>query len=769
MVLAAPTPRLQSRLSIRARGVVQGVGFRPFVCRTAVALGLAGFVRNGPDGVEIEAEGSDGALRRLLDALRVAPAPARLTALETRPVGVRGDVAFRIVSSESGAAEAFSLLPDLVTCEACTAEVLDSSDRRYRHAFVSCARCGPRYSVAGALPWDRARTSMVAFEPCARCRAEHDDPTDRRFHAQTLACPDCGPRLATLLPDGRAGETGDEALAAAVATLRRGGIVAAKGLGGFQLLVDARDEAAVRRLRARKRRPDKPLALMLCDVAAASKLVSLTPVERDALCSPAGPIVLARCRQTPDVAPSVAPGVAWLGVMLPTTTLHRLLLDDFGGPLIATSGNRSGEPICAADESALSSLGDVADSILTHDRPIVRSVDDSVVREIAGRIVTLRCARGLAPAPIVAAEPLPPLAALGGDLKAAVAVASGTRILLGPHVGDLENACAHDTVMDTVRGLSELAGVVAPRLAVDAHPGGHAGRLACAADPAAIAVRHHHAHVLSCLAEHGGAPPVLGVAWDGTGYGGDGTVWGGELLRVDADGFERLVHLRHFRLPGGRAAIREPRRAALGALWARFGAAALARDDPPVRHFSARDREALGRLLASGRFAPETSSAGRLFDAAAALLDVRQVCSYEGQAALELESLAVPDPERRAYPMTLCGDVLDWAPLLDALLEDRSAGVPRGVIATRFHRGLACGIVASALWAARETGMSRIVLTGGCFQNALLSELAKQGLARAGLEPLLHHRVPPGDGGLAVGQILAAGADARRLEESAEG
>jgi hydrogenase maturation protein HypF len=767
--LAGPAPSSRSRLSILARGAVQGVGFRPFVCRSAVALGLAGFVRNGPGGVEIEAEGSAAALGCLLAALRAAPAPARLTALETRPVAVQGGVAFHIVASESGAAEAFSLLPDLVTCDACTAEVLDPADRRHRHAFASCARCGPRYSVAGALPWDRARTSMAAFMPCARCRAEHDDPGDRRFHAQTLACPDCGPRLAVLSAEGRPGESGAAALAVAVATLQRGGILAAKGLGGFQLFVDARDEAAVRRLRARKRRPDKPLALMLCDVAAVSERASLTATERAALCSAAGPIVLARRREASDVAPSVAPGVAWLGVMLPTTALHRLLLEDCGGPLVATSGNLAGEPLCATDDAALAALGDVADTFLTHDRPIVRPVDDSVVREIAGRIVTLRCARGLAPTSIVASEPLPPLAALGGDLKAAAAVASGTRIVLGPHVGDLESARTQDSLLEAVRGLSELAGVVVPRLAVDAHPDGHAGRVARAADPAAIAVGHHHAHVLSCVAEHGAALPVLGVAWDGTGYGGDGTVWGGELLRVTADECERLVHLRHFRLPGGTAAVREPRRAALGALWARFGAAALARDDPPVRHFSARDRAVLGRLLASGRFAPETSSAGRLFDAASALLDVRQLCSYEGQAALELESLAVPDPERRAYPMTLRGGVLDWEPLLDALLEDRAAGVPRGVIAMRFHLGLACGIVGSAVWAARETGVSRVVLSGGCFQNALLSELAERGLVRAGLEPLLHHRVPPGDGGLAVGQLLAAGAAARRPEARAGG
>ena len=745
------------RIGVHVRGSVQGVGFRPYVCRAADGLGLAGFVRNGPSGVEIEAEGPDPALDRLLEALRSVPPPARVDALETRPAPPRGERGFRIEPSASGDVRGFSLLPDLVTCPECIAEVLSPGGRRHRHPFASCARCGPRYSVATALPWDRERTTLSGFAPCARCRAEHDDPGDRRFHAQTLSCPDCGPRLAWLGADGRSLADGDAALRAGADTLRHGGILALLGLGGFQLLVDARDELALERLRKRKHRPDKPLALAVADLAAAGRLVELSGVERNALTSPAGPIVLARRRAGADVGRAVAPGLAWLGVMLPTTALHRLLLDHAGGPLVATSGNLSGEPLCATDSEALAALGDVADGFLTHDRPVARPIDDSVVRAIGGRIVTLRCARGLAPITVHPARPLPALAAVGGDLKAAVAVGSGERALLGAHIGDLAAARARDAAERDVHQLAGLAGVSPARVAGDAHPDGHAGHLARALDPQALDVPHHYAHVLACLAEHGITPPVLGVAWDGTGYGGDGTVWGGELLRVDRSGFQRLTHLRTFRLPGGDAAAREPRRAALGLLWERFGPDALGRDDPPLRAFDAAEREALGRLLASERHSPETSSAGRLFDAIAALLDVRQTCTYEAQAALELESLVAPMPEPHAYPMPLRGGALDWGPLLDALLADRDAGVAVGSIAARCHRGLACAIVGAVREAAQETGIERVVLTGGCFQNAWLSEWTEAGLRDAGLEPLVHERVPPGDGGLALGQLLAAG------------
>jgi len=774
---AAPDAGPVVRVALRVRGEVQGVGFRPFACHEAVRLGLAGFVRNRRGGVEVEAEGAADAVEQLVRALGAAPAPARVHGLERRAMAATGEVGFRIVASAEGTAGEFPLPPDLATCDACMGEVLDPRNRRHRHPFASCARCGPRYSALAALPWDRANTALAGFEPCARCRAEHDDPSDRRFHAQTLSCHDCGPRLRALGPGGKAFAVDAAALAHGVATLRRGGLLALLGLGGFQLLVDARDEAAVRRLRERKGRPDKPLALLVRDARAATALVVLGPAEREAFTSAAGPIVLARRRHPAGVgdglAPSIAPGVAWLGVMRPTTALHRLLADDVDAPLVATSGNRSGEPLCARDDEALEALADVADAFLSHDRPVLHPIDDSVVRTIAGHTVALRCGRGLAPRAFAvpagtahgttdgAAAGTAALAALGGDLKAAVAVTRDGRALLGAHIGDLETLRARDGAVRDLRALAGLAGATNPALAADAHPDGHAGRLARELDPDARLVHHHHAHVLSCVAEHGLALPVLGVAWDGSGFGGDDTVWGGELLRVDAEGWTRLAHLRRFRLPGGERAVREPRRAALGLLHARFGARALARGDQPLRDLGPAALRDLGRLLERGRFAPETSSAGRLFDAVAALLGVRQVASYEGQAALELESLAAPDPERRVWPMALGEAELDWAPLLDALLAERDAGVDLGVIATRFHRGLACGIVAAAQRAARATGIARVVLTGGCFQNALLSELAQAGLAAAGLEVWAHRRVPPNDGGIALGQIRAMAADVR--------
>ncbi len=748
------------RSVIHASGSVQGVGLRPWVCLEATALGLAGSVRNVRDGLEIEAEGPPAAIERLIEALRRAPPPARVDEIERVGAECRGDSHFRILASRAGDAcesRRFPLLPDLATCDACMAEVLDPGSRRYGHAFASCARCGPRHSIATRLPWDRANTSMSVFEPCDACRFEHDDPRDRRFHAQTLCCPDCGPRLRLRSSDGRTLEHDDAALAAAAETLRQGGILAMLGLGGYQLLVNARDDAAVRRLRKRKQRPHKPLALAVADSAAALALVALGPRERAAFESPAGPIVLARRRADAAVAASVAPGVAWLGVMRGTTPLHRLLLEAVGAPLVATSGNRSGEPLCSTDEEAYRALGDVADAFLDHDRAVVNPVDDSVVREVGGRIVTLRCARGLTPLCLPRQRAGAPRVALGGDLKAAVGVATGAQILLGPHVGDLGSVRASEAASRNATALSALAGAPPSTLVADAHPDGHALRLARELDGRVRVVFHHHAHVLAGWSEHGGPLPVLGVAWDGTGFGPDRTAWGGELLCADAKGIERLVHLRHFPLVGGDAAAREPRRAALGVLWERFGAAAFERDDATLRAFDTGERRVLARALESGRLGPATSSAGRLFDAAASLLDVRHVCSFEAQAALELESLAAHDPEARAYPMRLRGRCLDWGPLLDAMLRDRDAGVPVGVIATRFHRGLACGIVEASLGAAARTGIRRVVLTGGCFQNALLSESTADGLEDAGLEPLLHERIPPNDGGLAVGQLQAVG------------
>ncbi|MDJ0786497.1 MAG: carbamoyltransferase HypF [Myxococcota bacterium] len=753
-----------ARVAVRARGAVQGVGLRPWVHQAALSLSLAGFVRNTSEGIAIEAEGPVERLDRLVDAVRAAPRPAIVEEIEARRIDPRGDHGFRIETSEPGPTGRFPLLPDLATCEACRREVLDPKNRRFRHPFASCTRCGPRYSIAESLPWDRARTSMAGFTPCVRCSREYDDPTEaRRFHAQTLACPDCGPRLALLDPTGRASAHDDDALERAAKMLRTGAIVALKGLGGFQLLVNARDESAVRRLRKRKGRPSKPLALVVAGLPEAQALVGLGPHERSAFASPAGPIVLAERRDDADVAASVAPGVGWLGVMRATTPLHLLLLESVGAPLVATSGNRSGEPLCARDDHALEVLGDVADAFLTHDRPILHPVDDSVVREIAGRVVTLRCARGFAPLVLPRRTCGRSRIALGGDLKAAPAVAAGDVILLGAHVGDLESPRAADALEAHARALASLGGAGAgnSEIRADAHPDGHVRHVAARMQDAGCeetstgAVFHHQAHVLAGWTEHGGPLPVLGLALDGNGFGPDRSVWGGELLHVDLRGFERMAHLRRFRLPGGDAAAREPRRAALGLLHARFGAAALERRDPTLLAFEPHERRTLLRVLEAGRLAPETSSAGRLFDAVASLLGVRQRCEYEAQAALELESLAAADPGERAYPMDCRDGEIDWGPLLDALLADREAGVAPGIVVTRFHRGLAGGLVEAASRAANETGTRRVVLTGGCFQNALLARETAAALERAGLEPLLHERVPPGDGGLAVGQLQA--------------
>ncbi len=755
-----PARQRPDRLGVIARGVVQGFGLRPFVQRTATSLGLSGFVRNVPGGIAIEAEGSPGALEALVRAVSALPAPARVDAIERTALEPIGETSFYIEESLEGATGAFPLLPDLATCDDCMAEVLDPDDRRHRYPFVSCTRCGPRWSVAHELPWDRARTSMAGFALCPDCRAEYEDPQDvRRFHAQTLACPRCGPQLVLLTPDGRAQCSGDAALGRSAEVLKAGGIVAMLGLGGFQLLVDARDANGVRRLRKRKNRPDKPLALVVADVEGAREIVHLTASECAAFLAPAAPVVLARRRGDADVAPSVAPGVSWLGVMRATTPLHRLLLDAVEAPLVATSGNLSGEPLCANDEEALEHLGQVADVFLTHDRPVVRPVDDSVVREIGGRIVSLRCGRGLAPLSLPRRGTGEARVALGGDLKNAVAVAVGGEVVLGPHIGDLASPRANDAAVQTASSLATMMDLPVTDVVSDAHPDSHVRTIA--RDWAKRhqvrdgVVFHHHAHVLAGWTEHGGSLPVLGVAWDGAGFGPDRGAWGGEILRVDERRVERVAHLRPFRLPGGDAAAREPRRAALGLLFARFGEAAFERDDAALRSFDAAELRVLERLLASGRFAPETSSAGRLFDAIASLLGVRQRCSYEGQAALELESLASEDDGDFAHPLVRGDGVLDWAPLVDAVLSDRDAGTPIRAIAARFHRGLARALVDVVAAAAAENGIGRVVLSGGCFQNALLSSLTEAGLREAGLEPLPHTRIPPNDGGLAVGQLQA--------------
>ncbi|HTU01884.1 MAG TPA: carbamoyltransferase HypF, partial [Candidatus Sulfotelmatobacter sp.] len=744
------------RLRVVIQGAVQGVGFRPFVYRLAKELGLPGSVENTAQGVLVEAEGLPQTLQTFLVRLTEERPPlAAIYSLEPSFLPATGYRDFTIRESNGTGERLAIVLPDIATCPDCLREIWDSTDRRYRYPFTNCTNCGPRFSIVRALPYDRPNTTMAGFPMCQACRREYEDPADRRFHAQPTACPACGPHLALWDLDGHTLAVRDAALSAAADAILRGEVLAAKGLGGFHLIVDATNEAAVRRLRTRKHREEKPLAIMAPSLGWVRAACEVSPLEARLLSSPEAPIVLLR-RTGDGLAPSVAPGNPNLGIMLPYTPLHHLLLAAAARPLVATSGNLSDEPICTDEREAVSRLHGIADCFLVHDRPITRPVDDSVARIVLGREMVVRRARGYAPLPVHLARKLPPVLAVGAHLKNTVATAVGSAAFLSQHVGDLETAEAFEAFRRAAADLPSLYDVRPSRLACDLHPAYLSTRFAAESELPLLRVQHHFAHVLACMAENHLSPPVLGIAWDGTGDGGDGTVWGGEFLRVAGAGFSRVAHLRTFRLPGGEAAIREPRRTALGLLYAILGDAAFERDDlPPIRSFSAAERGVLRQALSRGLNAPLTSSAGRLFDAVAALLDLRQERQFEGQAAMALEWALDGFQTDEAYPFAVREEtpvILDWEPTVRAILDERARGVAVGLISARFHNAL----VEMMLAVARRVAQPVVALTGGCFQNRYLTERAVTRLRADGFSVHWHQRVPPNDGGIALGQLLAA-------------
>ena len=760
--LRGPRPEtlVRVRLVIQVRGAVQGVGFRPFVHRQATELGLAGWVANTGEGVRIEAEGERGRLQALVDALRsAAPPHARVTHIEICEESPLGETAFAIRASALEGLPTAQVMADLATCEACLGELFDPSDRRRGYPFINCTQCGPRFSIIEDLPYDRERTSMRRFGMCGACRAEYEDPASRRFHAEPNACPDCGPRLALWDRAGGALADGAKALELAAEAIGRGQIVAVKGIGGFHLLADARSETAVLRLRARKHRPDKPFAVMFPDIDQVRGHCRLSPEEAALLGGPERPIVLLR-RSGGALAQAVAPANPLLGAILPYSPVHHLLTRALGWPLVATSGNLGGEPIVIDEREALARLGAIADLFLVHDRPIVRPVEDSVARLVCARPLMLRRARGYAPAAVEAEGVTAGVLALGGHLKTTVALSLDSAVALWPHIGDLETHPARAAHARAAEDIVRLHAVRPRVVAVDPHPDYASGKTAEAFAAPTAPVQHHLAHVVACMADNGADPPALGVAWDGAGDGQDGTIWGGEFIRVTEDGWRRVARLRPFRLPGGEAAVREPRRAALGLLHAAFGDAALVMEDlAPVAAFTAAERRTLGGMLARGVNAPICSSIGRLFDAVAALAGLRQRASFEGQAASELEWAAADGAGARRYDFSIdtgaAGDrcvELDWRPMLAALLADVRAGAAPGEISLALHNGLATAIVDVAV----RVGERRVMLTGGCFQNARLTEAAVQALGAAGFEPMWHRSVPPNDGGLALGQAVWA-------------
>ena len=764
---------LRAHQRIRVRGRVQGVGFRPHVWRLAQELGLAGWVRNDGDGVEIDAEGDAQALARLRERLaREAPPLARVADVVARDEPPAGLAGFVIAPSTRSGQATTAVTPDAAPCAACLAELCDPAARRWRYPFVNCTHCGPRYTITQALPYDRARTSMAGFAMCADCAREYDDPADRRFHAQPIACPACGPRLALTAAEGRALAPGDDPLAAALALLRAGRIVALKGVGGWQLLVDARQPEAVARLRQRKHREAKPLALLLANAASFEHYAEVDAAVRAALESRERPIVLARKRVGCDAAfPGLAPGLAWVGAMLPASPLHALLFHEAAGrpagtawlaqpqplALVATSANPGGEPIVCDDAAARERLRGIADAWLGHDRGIVARADDSVLRVDGGLRQYIRRGRGTVPAAVRLPHAGPSVLAVGAHLKNTVCLTRGNEAWVSAHVGSLDNAATCEAFEDTIARLLDLLEVRPERVAVDLHPDLHATRWAAAwaraRDLPLVAVQHHHAHVAAVMAERGLRGPVLGLALDGVGLGDDGAAWGGERLRVDERGARRSGHLRPLALAGGDRAAREPWRLGAAALQA------LGRGDEIAARWPARPAApAVAELLARGVQAPPTSSAGRWFDAAAALLGVAEVSAYEGQAAMLLEGLAEQHGAAEPLPgghVLPADGTLDLLPLAAWLAESaRGADVP--LAAAVFHASLAAALTEWAVAGAREAGVTQVVLAGGCALNRVLARALGAGLQRAGLELVQASELPPNDGGLSLGQAWVA-------------
>jgi len=870
MTAVEPTSVASSlRLKLAIRGAVQGVGFRPFVYRLANELGLTGWVKNSPQGVCIEIEGARAELEEFRQRLGTErPHHSSIQSCEATWLDALGYDGFGIRESESNGSKCALIMPDIATCPDCLRELIDPQNRRYRYPFTNCTHCGPRFSIIEALPYDRANTSMKSFLMCSACQSEYDDPHNRRFHAQPNACPVCGPRLEFWNANGNVGHINHEALLAATKAIRRGQIVAVKGIGGFHLLVNARDDAAVRRLRERKHREEKPLALMFPSLESVKEICEVSPLEERLLLSPEAPIVLLRrldrphpnplpqerennfadagkgehsscivrphakpseaatarkpegfqeradcCSLSPGervrvrasvnqtglaIALSVAPGNPNLGVMLPSNPLHHLLMAELGFIVVATSGNLSDEPICTDEFEALERLHDIAEVLLVHNRPIVRHMDDSIVRVMLDREMVVRRARGYAPRPINLKSEIRNLKsdiilAVGGHFKNSVALAVGEQVFISQHIGDLDSEPANQAFRRLAADLPRLYDAQPEIVAADLHPDylstkyakeeswtapaerSDDGALEAAAatvesskavsrfarhrSPRSLGVQHHIAHVLSCIAENEVELPAMGVAWDGTGYGTDGTIWGGEFFLITEANAERVASLRPFRLPGGDAAVKEPRRAVLGLLHELANSDAnllLQVKSMLAARFSPPELAILEAMLLRGVNSPSCSSIGRLFDAAAALLGLRQQMQFEGQAAMELEFATEGVVTDATYELPLTDSHspmrLDWTPMIAAMLVDVAHGVAVGEISAKFHNTLAEGIVTVA----NRVGERRVALSGGCFQNRYLTERVVTRLRAEGFQPYWHQRVPPNDGGIALGQIVAA-------------
>ncbi|MDV2995264.1 MAG: Carbamoyltransferase HypF [Chroococcidiopsis sp. SAG 2025] len=790
---------LKQRLHVTIRGAVQGVGFRPFIYRLATELGLVGWVNNSAQGVFVEVEGTQAQLQNFL--LRIEqqkPPRSIIQSLESKFLAPVGYQQFEIHASTGGAKTA-TILPDLATCSDCLREIFNKSDRRYGYPFTNCTNCGPRFSIVEALPYDRANTTMKKFQMCIRCQSEYENLLDRRFHAQPNACPECGPHLELWERDGNVLALHHQALIQAAASICQGKIIAIKGLGGFHLVVDARNEAAVQKLRRCKRREAKPFALMYPSLELIQADCEVSDLEAKLLRSPQAPIVLLQGKLASHaIAPSVAPGNPYLGVMLPYTPLHHLLMAELGFPIVATSGNLTDEPICIDEKEALQRLSSIAEVFLVHNRPIARPVDDSVVRVMMGREMVLRRARGYAPLPCtvlfpdsrllygrvyqktsllaeISGEPAPTildsLLAVGAHLKNTIALCVKEQVFVSQHIGDLETVPALNAFERAIADFQQLYQTKPVAIACDLHPDYLSTQFARNSGIPAIPVQHHYAHVLSCMAENNligmhDSKPVLGIAWDGTGYGLDGTIWGGEFLLVNSwrsstsdreTPFERVAYLQTFRLPGGEKAIKEPRRVAIGLLYELLGEDLFEMKHlAPVKAFSDRDLGILQTMLQRNLNTSVTSSIGRLFDAIASIVGLRQQNQFEGQAAMELEFAIAGFDTDECYSFEILATsspaIVNLLQMLREILADIRCGLPLGKISAKFHNTLVEIVVAVA----KSVGEEKIILTGGCFQNKYLTERAIKRLQAENFCPYWHQRVPPNDGGIALGQIVAA-------------
>jgi hydrogenase maturation protein HypF len=748
-------------MEITARGVVQGVGFRPFVYRIAVRCGLSGWVANTPGSVVVRVEGDPAAVSRFRSLFRSeAPPAARLTRLSFRRVKPSGVPGFEIRESRREGIALSTIPPDIATCPDCLRELSDPGDRRYGYPFTNCTNCGPRFTIVTSLPYDRERTSMAAFPMCPACAREYGDPGDRRFHAEPNACPACGPKISVRSADGAPVDTHD-AIGAAAEALRSGAIVALRGLGGFQLAADATSEDAVRTLRERKRREEKPFAVMFPDIEAARAAARISVADEAILRSPGAPILLAPARPRSPLAPSVSMGLPAVGAFLPYTPMHRLLLSRAARPLVMTSGNVADEPIAIGNEEALSRLRGIADLFLLHDREVVQRSDDSVVRRIGRGIYPIRRARGFVPAPVTLRRSFRDVAGLGCELKGTFCLVKGDAAYLSQHLGDLEEVTVREFYEEAFRFFREFLDVRLRAACHDLHPGyfttGFAPR---AGAERLFSLQHHKAHVYSVLAETGFTGKAVGVAFDGTGYGEDGAIWGGEFFAVDGMEVARAGHLAYFPLPGGDAAVREPWRAALSLMREALGreaAEAEARDRfPDVAPDAVR---LLLDALEKGIHVVPTSSAGRLFDAVSALCGLGPRASFEGQAPMRLEG-AVSRAAAGTYPFTLSGDAgrltVHWKEMVEGVVSDARKGVPAGTVARRFHDTLASAVLAAVDRLAESTGARHVALSGGVFQNVTLLASILSGLRKRKLLPLIHRKVPANDGGISLGQAYYA-------------